>query len=109
MRTAAVIMGVLTGAATLSGCSGSVGIGPKVVSQATVEHNVAEQLAAEVHQPLPNVKCPDDLPAKIGARMTCVLTPQGATTRYDVTVTVDSLKNGTAHFTAQVAKQPLRR
>lgn len=102
-------MVVLAGAGLLTGCSagGSIGFGPKVVSQATVEHNVSQQLAAEVHQPPPAVSCPDDLPAKVGAKMTCVLTPQGATTRFDVTVTVDSLKNGQAHFTAQVAKQPL--
>jgi len=91
----------------LSGCSGSVGLGPQVVDRATVEHNVAHQLASELHQPVPTVTCPGDLPAKLRAHIQCVLVAQGSTTRYAVTVTVNSLSGGTAHFTAQVADQPL--
>jgi hypothetical protein len=109
VRMATAAAGVLASAGLLVGCSasGTVGIGSNVVSKATVEHNVAKQLAAEVHQPLPKISCPGDLQARIGTKMTCVLTPQGANARYDVTVKVSSLKNGIAHFTAQVANQPL--
>ncbi|MHB8681560.1 MAG: DUF4333 domain-containing protein [Acidimicrobiales bacterium] len=95
--------------AVASGCtaSASIGIGPPVVAKSTVEHNVAVQLANETHQPLPNISCPGDLTAKVGTTMQCVLTAQGSTVRYGVTVTVNSVSNGTAHFSAQVGKQPI--
>jgi hypothetical protein len=82
----------------LSGC------GKKVVSQSDVETQVAAQLAQQVHQPTPDVKCPDDLEAKVGAKMTCTLTAQGDTTTYPVTVTVSSVDNGVAHFDAEVGQ-----
>jgi hypothetical protein len=82
----------------LSGC------GKKVVSRSTVESQVAKELAAKVNppQPIPKVSCPDDLDAKVGAKMTCTLTPKGEATTYPVTVTVSSVTNGVAHFDAQV-------
>jgi len=92
---------VSTGSACLlllSGCGG------KVVSQKTVETQVASELASELHQPTPKVVCPGDLKAKVGASMVCKLTAQGSTTSYNVTVTVSSVTNGVAHFNAQVAK-----
>jgi hypothetical protein len=85
---------------SLSGC------GKKVVPQSTVETQVATQVAAEVHQPKPNVSCPGDLDAKVGATMTCVLTPQNSTTSFNVTVKVNSISNGTAHFGISVASTP---
>ena len=82
----------------LSGC------GKKVVSKSTVETQVAKQLAAVAKQPIPKVSCPDDLDAKVGAKMTCTLTPQGSKTTYPVTVTVSSISNGVAHFHAEVGQ-----
>jgi hypothetical protein len=81
----------------LSGC------GKKVVPQKTVETQVATQLQQAVKAAAtPKVVCPGDLDAKVGATMTCTLTPSGSTTTYPVKVTVSSVTNGVAHFHAQV-------
>jgi hypothetical protein len=80
------------------------GCGKKVVSQSTVEKQVAQQLAAQVHQPLPKVVCPGDLDAKVGTTMKCTLTPQASSQVLPVTVTVTSVTNGVAHFHAVVGQ-----
>jgi hypothetical protein len=80
------------------------GCGKKAVPEKTVESEVAKQLAAEASQPTPDVKCPGDLTAKVGTKMTCTLTPQDSTTTYPVTVTVTSVADGVAHFSAEVGK-----
>ncbi|MBV8960058.1 MAG: hypothetical protein JO087_14920, partial [Actinobacteria bacterium] len=43
---------------------------------------------------------------KVGASIDCELVAQGDTAVYPVHVVVDSVKNGTVHFNAQVADQP---
>jgi hypothetical protein len=92
-------------ATVISACSGSVSIsGTPEVSQGDVESQVASQLAAETSQPLPKVACPSGLAAKVGASIDCKLTAQGATTTLPVHVTVTSVTNGTAHFSAQVGQ-----
>jgi hypothetical protein len=93
-----------------TGCAGVlllVGCGAKVVSETTVEANVAKQLAAAVNQPTPKVDCPGDLDAKVGATYECKLTAQGDTDTYPVTVKVTSLKDGTARFSAVVGDAPV--
>lgn len=93
-----------------TGCAGAlvlVGCGAKVVSESTVEANVAKQLAAQVNQPTPKIDCPGDLDAKVGASYQCKLTAQGDTAVYPVTVKVTSLKDGTARFSAEVGTAPL--
>ena len=95
------IAGLLVG-----GCKGSVSVGGSQVSQKDVETQVAAQLAASVNQPTPNIDCPGGLDAKVGASIDCELTAQGDTTKYPVHVVVDSVDNGTAHFTAEVGKSP---
>ena len=74
------------------------------VSQSDVESQVASQLAAETSQPTPKVSCPSGLEAKVGAAIDCTLTPKGSTTTLPVHVTVTSVDNGTAHFSAQVGQ-----
>ncbi|MBV9487527.1 MAG: DUF4333 domain-containing protein [Frankiaceae bacterium] len=78
------------------------GCGKKAVPEKTVESEVAKQLAEDVNQATPAVKCPGDLTAKVGTKMICTLTPQDSTTTYPVTVTVTSVANGVAHFSAEV-------
>jgi hypothetical protein len=95
---------VMTSAALFSACSASVSIGTGEVPQATVQTQVARQLAAETQQPIPTVTCPGGLTAKVGATIDCTLRPKGATTTYPVHVTVNSVTNGTAHFFAQVGQ-----
>lgn len=91
-------------AAAVAGCSA----GEKVLDKSYVETTSAKQLAAQVHQPVPTVTCPDDMPAKVGAKMTCTLVAQGETTKYPVYVEVDSVdeKTTTAHFTVEVGDAP---
>jgi hypothetical protein len=99
-RGIVIVSGGAAGLLLLSGCGG------KVVSKQTVESQVAKELAAEVHQPVPKVVCPNDLKAKVKASMICTLTPSGSRATYPVTVTVTSVTNGVAHFHAQVGNSP---
>ena len=96
----------ISGVLLAAGCKGSVSVGGAQVSQKDVETQVATQLAASVNQPTPNIDCPGGLDAKVGASIDCELTAQGDTTKYPVHVVVDSVDNGTAHFTAEVGKSP---
>jgi hypothetical protein len=105
-RSSGVVIAGLLCAGLLAGCSAKVSLGNPQISVATLDHNVAQQLAKVRHQPVPNVSCPRPLDAVVGAKTQCVLTAQGSTTRYAVSVVVTSVSNGTAHFTAQVAEHP---
>ena len=87
----------------LGACSASVSFGANAVPKAQVETRVAAALAAEVHQPVPKVACPDDLGARTGTVMQCTLTPQGSPNVHDpVCITVTSVHDGTAHFDSNV-------
>lgn len=87
-------------------CSASVGIGPNEISRSDLESQVARQLAAQVHQPVPRVVCPGPLPAQVGASVDCTLTAQGSTISYPVKVVVENIDHGRASFTAQVGTRP---
>ncbi len=47
------------------------------IEEAEVEASVAAELAAELDQPEPNIDCPSDLKAEVGATMECELTVDG--------------------------------
>lgn len=66
-------------------------------------------LAAEVNQPEPNIDCPEDLDAKVGAEMECVLSVEGDDKRFPVTVKVTSIddEGENAKFGVQVGSEPL--
>jgi hypothetical protein len=87
-----------------AGAAAATGSVPKSV----VEAQAAKILAAETGQGLPHTKCPDDcpddLPGKVGASITCVLTPKASKLKYPVVVTVNSVRKGTAHFRVQVGQ-----
>ena len=101
-----VLVAGLACASALAACSGSasVSLGSKQVDQSDVESSVAQQLAATTNQPVPKVSCPSGLDAKVGASIDCTLTPQGGGQTLPVHVTVDSVDNGNAHFSAQVGQ-----
>jgi hypothetical protein len=103
---ARLIVACLGTAALLAGCKASVSVGKPEVAQADVETQVAAQLAAKVNQPTPKVTCPSGLEAKVGASIDCELVAQGDTASYPVHVVVDSVKDGKAHFTAEVGTAP---
>jgi hypothetical protein len=54
----------------------------------------------------PDVTCPDDLPAEVGAETRCTLTVGGDTTEYGVTVTVTSVEDGTTTYDVAVDEEP---
>jgi hypothetical protein len=76
------------------------------VPRSVVEAQAAKVLAKETGQKLPTVKCPGDLAAEVGAHINCTLTPHGTKLKYPVRVTVNGVRNGTAHFSVQVGQAP---
>jgi hypothetical protein len=105
-RVGLLAVAAIAGAALFSACSASLSAGSGDVAQSTVESQVAQQLAKSTQQPVPTVSCPGGLKGVIGATLRCTLTPKGGTTKLPVLVTVTSVKNGTAHFFAQVGQVP---
>jgi hypothetical protein len=98
-----LLVGAAVGtAAAAVGCSA----GDKVLDQVYVETTVAHKLAEQVNQPVPDVTCPDDLKAEVGATMECTLVPQGETTMYPVHVKVTSVDTDkhTANFDVEVGE-----
>jgi hypothetical protein len=54
----------------------------------------------------PDIACPKDLAAKVGARTRCTLTAPGDPTEYGVTVTVTSVDGDTPDLQVQVDDEP---
>jgi hypothetical protein len=103
-RAGLLAIAVIAGAALFSACSASVSVGSGEVPQSTVESQVAHQLAKNTQQPVPTVSCPGGLKPVIGTTLNCTLTPKGETAKLPVLVTVTSVKNGIAGFSAQVGQ-----
>jgi hypothetical protein len=92
----------------LPACSGSVSVGGFTVDKAELEEQVATELAEQQKQDPPNITCPEDLDAKVGATTTCVLDVTGDPKEYDVAVKVTSVDEGakTVKFDVEVASTP---
>jgi hypothetical protein len=87
----------------LLGCSA----GDPIIDQADLEHEVQTQLATEVPDaPTPDIACPGDLEAEVGAEIDCELSVAGDDSVYPVHVVVKSAKDGTAHFDIEVGDTP---
>lgn len=86
-------------------CSG--GVGEEQVAEADVEQEVSEQLGEEVGGAPPDIDCPDDLAAEVGASMECVLSVEGDDARYPVAVEVTSAEDGDATFDVEVLDEPI--
>lgn len=99
-RVGALSVAAAITAIVVTGCSS----GTAKVSKSEVEKQTMTQLTKTVGQAPDDVKCPHDLDAKVGSKMTCVLTK--GSTSYDVAVTVASVKDDTAHFHIKVADHP---
>jgi hypothetical protein len=54
----------------------------------------------------PDVTCPEDLEAEVGAETRCILTAGDDPTEYGVTVTVTSVEGDTANFDVEVDDEP---
>lgn len=93
---------------SLSACSASVG--GKSMSQADVEKQSAIELSKVVGVPasqVPAIKCPSDLTAKVGTKMTCSI-GEAPGKVYDMYVTVTKVTESDSHvfFDVKVSKTP---
>jgi hypothetical protein len=82
------------------------GCGAGTVSKADLATAAENLLEKQVGQ-RPDVTCPDDLEAEVGATMRCTLTAEGLDGRYGVTVTVTKVDGDQARFDVQVDTEPL--
>ena len=85
--------------------AGLAGCGTRTVAAATVAKAAEDALEQQVGT-RPDVSCPHDLSARIGATTRCTLTAEGLDGTFGITVTVRSVQNGTAHFDVKVDDQP---
>ncbi len=92
-KTLALVAGSLL---ALSACSGTASVSSDDVAQ-----QISDQLAAQVGTAPDSVTCPSDLPAEVGATITCELTADGQT--LPVTATVTTVDGSTVNFDIQVA------
>jgi hypothetical protein len=86
-------------ALALAACGGSLAAGD-------VAEGAEEALEAEVGV-RPDVSCPEDLEAEVGAETRCTLRVAGDPEEYGVTVTVTSVGGDTANFDVQVDDEPV--
>lgn len=84
---------------------GLAGCGTATVPAKTVAGSAADALQKQVGT-RPDITCPHDLEAKVGATTRCTLTAEGLDGSYGVTVRVTSVKNGKANFDVQVDDHP---
>ena len=82
----------------LTACGGTLSAGD-VASQA--EKALEEQVGSR-----PDISCPEDLDAKVGAETRCMLTAGGDPTEYGVTITVTAVEGDTAEFDIVVDPEP---
>ncbi|SOE00020.1 DUF4333 domain-containing protein [Blastococcus haudaquaticus] len=71
-----------------------------------VAEGAEDALEAEVGL-RPEVSCPDELAAEVGAETRCTLSVEGDDQEYGVTVTVTSVEDDTANFDVEVDEEPL--
>ena len=71
----------------------------EVATQA--ENALEEQIGVR-----PDIVCPEDLEAEVGAETRCTLTAGDDPTEYGVTVTVTAVDGGKAQFDVEVDPQP---
>jgi hypothetical protein len=84
---------------------GLAGCGAGVLGASTVEEGAADALEEQVGV-RPEVSCPDDLAAEVGATTQCTLTAGDDPTEYPVTVTVTSIEGDSANFDVEVGDAP---
>lgn len=97
----ALVLPVLV-AAALAGCGGDDSSGGDLQKDA-LQSDISQRLAEVNGGDAPQVVCPSDLPAKVGATIRCRVEVSGAS--YGVTVTVKSTEGGSAQYDLQVDAQ----
>lgn len=101
-RITALALPILV-AAALAGCGDDGGSSGGDLPKDDLERDISQRLAQATGSSAPDVACPSDLPASIGATIRCRVAVDG--TSYDVTVTVKSTEGGTAQYDLQVDSQ----
>ena len=87
------------GVGVLAGCgAGSVASGDVATA---AEDSLEEQVGQR-----PDVSCPEDLEAEVGATTRCTLTADGLDGEYGVTVTVTEVDGDRASFDVEVDQEP---
>jgi hypothetical protein len=76
------------------------------VPATVVEAQAAKVLAGETGLAPPKIICRTGLEGKVGAHINCTLTTKGSKLVFPVRVTVNSVHDGTAHFSVQVGQAP---
>ena len=100
-RARRLVIAVLAGLSLIAAACGA-----GAIEETEVENSVATQLAEETGQPEPNIDCPGDLDAEVGATMECDLTVEGDDAVYPVTVEVTSVEDGRANYSVEVGEAP---
>ena len=97
------IVSVLATTLALAACSSSdESVG--TLAKGTVETGAMDPLTKKTGQQAPQITCPGDMPAKVGASMVCSIPLTNGV--YDVTVTVTAVNGTTAQFSVEVASAP---
>lgn len=86
----------------LPGCGGSDSSNGDLKKDA-LQSDISQRLAQATGGQAPQVVCPSDLPAKVGATIRCRVAVSN--TSYGVTVTVKSTTGGSAQYDVQVDAQ----
>ena len=85
--------------------AGLAACGPGTLAADEVATKAEDALEQQVGT-RPNISCPHDLDAKVGAKTQCTLTAPGESTKYGVTVTVTQVDGNNAKFDIKVDQQP---
>ncbi|WP_371821249.1 DUF4333 domain-containing protein [Blastococcus sp. PRF04-17] len=83
----------------LAGCGSGTVAAEEAAEKA--EDALEEQIGTR-----PEISCPDDLDAEVGAETRCTLTAGGDPTEYGVTITVTSVEGQTVNFDVEVDEEP---
>lgn len=89
-------------AAALGGCGDDDSSGGDLKKD-DLQRDISRRLAQATGGGAPEVACPSNLPAKVGAAIRCRVAVDG--TSYGVTVTVTSTNGGSAQYDVQVDAQ----
>ena len=86
--------------------AGLAACGSSSLAADDVAEGAEDALEEQVGQ-RPDVSCPEDLPAEVGAETRCTLTAGGDPTEYGVTVTITSVDGELPTFTVEVEEGPV--
>ena len=84
---------------------GLAGCGAGTLSADTIEEGAEDALEEQVGT-RPDITCPEEIPAEVGAETECTLTAGDDPAEYPVSVRVSSVEGDTANFDIEVGDAP---